>query len=318
MWSLLRVAALCVRCVAEKKKKTEADEKKKAAAEEKKAAAILTPWEQGLKDIRDGVFWQAQGTINKDRRSLIRASRQLTVIRQRLRPNSVYSIRLLRRTCGELCPEAIQGTAFAAVESKLIVTEKDEEEEKKDKEREEKQKEAYAAAVASGALRPKSPLVPPSGDAATTAASTATTTPATSPPAPTSTATSAAAIGAAGSTTPAVPAAPAPVIVAPYVPDPAHIALPEVKVYLQFVVAQFVHDNGLDAESITAITSLVNYIQSLNRRTIDLLSARVYSLWSLAYEKVGRLADIREALHVAHQTATIQHNEPGMVNHLFP
>jgi hypothetical protein len=44
---------------------------------------------------------------------------------------------------------------------------------------------------------------------------------------------------------------------------------------------------------VQAATSLLRLLQSFNRRTLDLLSARVFFLYSLAYERVGHLDKIR-------------------------
>ena len=52
-------------------------------------------------------------------------------------------------------------------------------------------------------------------------------------------------------------------------------------------------------------------VQAANRRSLDVLAARVYSAWSLAAERQGRLADIRAPLLAAHRAATARHEAPG-------
>ena len=48
-----------------------------------------------------------------------------------------------------------------------------------------------------------------------------------------------------------------------------------------------------------------------NRRTLDVLAARVYSYLSLAHERCGSLATIRSALLGAHRTAVLRHDDVG-------
>ena len=48
-----------------------------------------------------------------------------------------------------------------------------------------------------------------------------------------------------------------------------------------------------------------------NRRTLDVLAARIYSCLSLAHERGGSLASIRSALLGLHRTAVLRHDEVG-------
>jgi 26S proteasome regulatory subunit N3 len=96
-------------------------------------------------------------------------------------------------------------------------------------------------------------------------------------------------------------------------PEPvaAHLVLPEIKVFVHLLITQFVVDQKAKEESIKSFTSLKKLLDSYNRRTLDHFSARVYYLWSLVYERVGQLANIRDDLLLAHRTAALQHNDPG-------
>ncbi|KAJ3201251.1 26S proteasome non-ATPase regulatory subunit [Entophlyctis luteolus] len=56
-------------------------------------------------------------------------------------------------------------------------------------------------------------------------------------------------------------------------------------------------------------TDLVDYIQTLNRRTMDPLSAKIFFYYERFHEAAGRLAEIRPKLLAAQRTATLRHDE---------
>jgi len=58
---------------------------------------------------------------------------------------------------------------------------------------------------------------------------------------------------------------------------------------------------------------LVDEIGSLNRRTLDPLSSKIYYYYSIANEKLGRLSDIRTKLLAHQRTAVLNHNYLGEV-----
>jgi 26S proteasome regulatory subunit N3 len=56
----------------------------------------------------------------------------------------------------------------------------------------------------------------------------------------------------------------------------------------------------------------VERLSGLNRRTLDILAARIYSYLSLAHERSGSgLAPIRSLLLGLHRTAVLRHDEVG-------
>jgi 26S proteasome regulatory subunit N3 len=55
----------------------------------------------------------------------------------------------------------------------------------------------------------------------------------------------------------------------------------------------------------------VPYIRHFNRRTLDVLAARTYFYFSLAYEKANQLQSIRATLLELHCTAGLNHDEFG-------
>ncbi|GFS42744.1 PAM domain (PCI/PINT associated module) protein [Actinidia rufa] len=52
-------------------------------------------------------------------------------------------------------------------------------------------------------------------------------------------------------------------------------------------------------------------LKNLNRRTIDVLAAKLYFYYSLSYELTGDLAEIRGNLLALHRIATLRHDELG-------
>ncbi|KAL3528406.1 hypothetical protein ACH5RR_007728 [Cinchona calisaya] len=50
-------------------------------------------------------------------------------------------------------------------------------------------------------------------------------------------------------------------------------------------------------------------LKNLNRRTLDVLTSRLYFFYSLSYELTGELAEIRGNLLALHRLATLRHDE---------
>ncbi|GAB2285993.1 hypothetical protein Dimus_020416 [Dionaea muscipula] len=57
-------------------------------------------------------------------------------------------------------------------------------------------------------------------------------------------------------------------------------------------------------------------LKSLNRRTLDVLASKLYLYYSLAYELIGDLAEIRGELLTLHRLATLHHDELGQAEKL--
>lgn len=61
-----------------------------------------------------------------------------------------------------------------------------------------------------------------------------------------------------------------------------------------------------------ASAALFNKVQSLNRRSLDLLRSKVFHYFSLTHERhLGNIATLRPTLLEAHRLACIQHDEMG-------
>lgn len=62
---------------------------------------------------------------------------------------------------------------------------------------------------------------------------------------------------------------------------------------------------------LSVTNAVVPYIRKLNRRTLDILAARLFFYYSLAHERAGELQTIRPTLLELHSTAVLNHDEFG-------
>ena len=69
--------------------------------------------------------------------------------------------------------------------------------------------------------------------------------------------------------------------------------LPEVEIYIQLLITVFLIDSKNYKEACECSSSLVHKLESLNRRTLNPLSAKCYFYYTRAYELQGKLEDIR-------------------------
>jgi 26S proteasome regulatory subunit N3 len=90
--------------------------------------------------------------------------------------------------------------------------------------------------------------------------------------------------------------------------------VPEVWVYVHQLVLFLLLDNKQHAEAEKCVDALFALVQSYNRRTLDLLSSHVYSLYSFAHESTQTLSSVRNSLLFAYRSACLQHNEPGQAS----
>jgi len=97
-------------------------------------------------------------------------------------------------------------------------------------------------------------------------------------------------------------------------PTPRVNPLPELEMYLRLFTVILLIDRKKHQEAADAVTQLLPKITSLNRRTLDHISAKLYYYYALAYELIGRLAEIRPNLLAAHRTACLHHDEPSQAN----
>jgi len=95
----------------------------------------------------------------------------------------------------------------------------------------------------------------------------------------------------------------------PPIPLPSQDPLPEVEIYLGLMVTVALIDSSLYNEAALFSTSLVNRLQTYNKRTLNPLAAKVYFYYSRSFELCDRLAEIRPALLAAHRTASLRRDD---------
>ncbi|KAL3514981.1 hypothetical protein ACH5RR_021883 [Cinchona calisaya] len=92
---------------------------------------------------------------------------------------------------------------------------------------------------------------------------------------------------------------------------PAKHSLPELEIYSYLLVLIFLIDQKRYNEAKACASAGIARLKSLNRRTLDVLTSRLYFYYSLSYELTGDLAEIRGNLLALHRLATLRHDELG-------
>ncbi|RHZ70257.1 hypothetical protein Glove_273g12 [Diversispora epigaea] len=85
--------------------------------------------------------------------------------------------------------------------------------------------------------------------------------------------------------------------------------LPEIDLYLHLLTMIYLLDKQDFDKGIELSNETITKVQSLNRRTLDQLSARTYFYYARFYELTGNLAEIRPTLLAAQRTATLRHDD---------
>jgi len=104
------------------------------------------------------------------------------------------------------------------------------------------------------------------------------------------------------------PATPRDAATAPPVFGPVTSVLPEVETYLLNLIATTLLRYKLDIDAAQTATVLVERIRQFNRRSLDLLSSKAFFYYSLAYERIGRLDQIRPTLLQLYRTSCVRHD----------
>jgi len=87
---------------------------------------------------------------------------------------------------------------------------------------------------------------------------------------------------------------------------------PELEAYAVLILLVKLTDQKDDKQkALDCASKLVLWLKTLNRRTLDMFSARAYFYLSLAYERCGRLSEIRPELLAAYRTACLRHDQMG-------
>ncbi|KAJ7567941.1 hypothetical protein O6H91_01G013100 [Diphasiastrum complanatum] len=87
--------------------------------------------------------------------------------------------------------------------------------------------------------------------------------------------------------------------------------LPELEIFTYLLVLIFLLDKKSYDKAKACSSGAIKRLQQLNRRTLDVLAARIYFYYSYSYELTNSLAEIRGTLLLLHRTATLHHDELG-------
>ncbi|GKV20903.1 hypothetical protein SLEP1_g30950 [Rubroshorea leprosula] len=92
---------------------------------------------------------------------------------------------------------------------------------------------------------------------------------------------------------------------------PAKHPLPELEIYCYLLVLIFLIDQKKYNDAKACSSASIARLKNVNRRTLDVLAARLYFYYSLSYELTGDLAEIRGDLLALHRIATLRYDELG-------
>lgn len=92
--------------------------------------------------------------------------------------------------------------------------------------------------------------------------------------------------------------------------EPAGL-IPEVETYATLLVVIFLTDQKLFEEAKSVSSAALTRLSKFNRRTLDVLAARIYFYLSWSHECTGTLATIRSTLLALHRTAVLRHDDIG-------
>mmetsp|Transcript_6087 Transcript_6087/g.15602 ORF Transcript_6087/g.15602 Transcript_6087/m.15602 type:complete len:503 (-) Transcript_6087:118-1626(-) len=86
---------------------------------------------------------------------------------------------------------------------------------------------------------------------------------------------------------------------------------PEVEAFSVLLLLVWLLDKKEKDKALEVAGALMPWLKSFNRRTLDFFTARAYFYLSLAYERVGRLSELRSELLAAYRTACLRHDSIG-------
>ncbi|XP_042454158.1 probable 26S proteasome non-ATPase regulatory subunit 3 [Zingiber officinale] len=88
-------------------------------------------------------------------------------------------------------------------------------------------------------------------------------------------------------------------------------SLPDIEVYCYLLVLIFLIDQKRYDEAKACSSASIARLRNINRRTVDVIAARLYFYYSFAYELTNSLAEIRGTLLGLHRMATLRRDELG-------
>ncbi|URE27773.1 26S proteasome non-ATPase regulatory subunit [Musa troglodytarum] len=95
------------------------------------------------------------------------------------------------------------------------------------------------------------------------------------------------------------------------VQGPAKHSIPELEIYCYLLVLIFLIDQKRYDEAKACSSASIARLRNMNRRTVDVLAARLYFYYSFTYELTNSLAEIRGTLLALHRMATLRRDELG-------
>ena len=92
---------------------------------------------------------------------------------------------------------------------------------------------------------------------------------------------------------------------------PSSSIICEVEVFITTLIVTTLLRHKLDNDAAYLSTILIDRIRTFNRRSLDVLSAKAFFYFSLAYERVNKLDLIRPVLLTLYRQSCIRHDEMG-------
>lgn len=90
-----------------------------------------------------------------------------------------------------------------------------------------------------------------------------------------------------------------------------HSSLPELEILSYLLVLVFLIDQKQYKDAKACASAAIGRLKNLNRRTVDVIAARLYFYYSYSYELTDSLVEIRGTLLALHRTATLRRDELG-------
>eukprot|EP01025_Chloroclados_australasicus_P038760 TRINITY_DN40049_c0_g1_i1.p1 TRINITY_DN40049_c0_g1~~TRINITY_DN40049_c0_g1_i1.p1 ORF type:complete len:538 (-),score=47.83 TRINITY_DN40049_c0_g1_i1:102-1598(-) len=88
-------------------------------------------------------------------------------------------------------------------------------------------------------------------------------------------------------------------------------AYPEIDAYCVLLTVMYLHDNQDYEHGKQILTEAVQKLRAINRRTLDVLAARIYFYYSLAFESLGILNQVRNDLLALYQQSVLRRDDIG-------
>jgi 26S proteasome regulatory subunit N3 len=85
--------------------------------------------------------------------------------------------------------------------------------------------------------------------------------------------------------------------------------LPEVEIFVFTLIATTLMREGLLADAASATSHIMGRLETLNRRSLDLLASKAIFYYALTHEKLGEISDLRPRLLTMYRSACVHQDE---------